>query len=129
MRPHIDALGYLHLLWGGLGVLLGTAMGVLAFGTHLALEGGRGGPELASVGFLALVALLLVSGGAVQIVAGSGLLKRRSPGRSTALVFAVPNLLLPPFGTALGIYALWVLLNDDARREFGVAASHQVGHT
>jgi hypothetical protein len=75
------------------------------------------------------VAVLLAGGGAAQIVAGSGLLKRRGPGRSTALVFSVPNLLLPPFGTALGIYALWVLLNDDARREFGVATSHQVGHT
>jgi hypothetical protein len=24
-----------------------------------------------------------------------------------------------PFGTALSVYAFWVLLNDDARAEFG----------
>jgi hypothetical protein len=32
---------------------------------------------------------------------------------------AIPNLLIVPFGTALGFYTFWVLLNDDARREFG----------
>ena len=36
-----------------------------------------------------------------------------------ALILAVPNLIVVPFGTALGIYTFWVLLNDDARREFG----------
>jgi hypothetical protein len=29
------------------------------------------------------------------------------------------NLVLIPFGTALGVYTGWVLLNDDARRAFG----------
>ena len=119
MRLHIDALGFLHLLWGGLGVLTEVATGVLALGTHIALGGAHGRTELASVGFLAMVALLLVGGGVAQMVAGSGLLRRRGPGRVTPLVLAVPNLLFLPFGTALGIYAFWVLLNDDTRREFG----------
>jgi hypothetical protein len=36
-----------------------------------------------------------------------------------ALVLAVLNLIVVPFGTALGFYTFWVLLNNDARREFG----------
>ena len=43
----------------------------------------------------------------------------RAHGRAAALALAVPNLVIVPFGTALGVYTLWVLLNDDARRVFG----------
>ena len=38
--------------------------------------------------------------------------------RLAALGLAVPNLFVLPFGTALGIYALWVLLHDEARKMF-----------
>ncbi len=34
------------------------------------------------------------------------------------LGLAVGNLILLPFGTALGVYALWVLLKDEGRRLF-----------
>ena len=35
-----------------------------------------------------------------------------------ALGLAVGNLVLLPFGTALGAYACWVLLKDEGRRLF-----------
>ncbi len=34
------------------------------------------------------------------------------------LGLAVPNLFVLPFGTALGIYALWVLLHEETRETF-----------
>jgi len=47
------------------------------------------------------------------------LLKRRRPlGRVLSLGLAVVNLLVLPFGTAFGAYALWVLLTDEGRRLF-----------
>ena len=47
------------------------------------------------------------------------LLRRRRPlGRVLSLALAVVNLLVLPFGTALGVYALWVLLTNDGRRLF-----------
>ena len=39
-------------------------------------------------------------------------------GRLVTLGLAVPNLFLLPFGTALGIYAFWVLLHNEARHFF-----------
>ncbi len=54
-----------------------------------------------------------------MVLIGRSLARRHASGRVLALVCAVPNLLLVPFGTALGIYTFWVLLNDDARRDFG----------
>ena len=38
--------------------------------------------------------------------------------RLLALGLAVVNLVLLPFGTALGAYACWVLLKDEGRRVF-----------
>jgi hypothetical protein len=39
-------------------------------------------------------------------------------GRMLTLALALVDLLVLPFGTALGIYALWVLLTNDGRRLF-----------
>ena len=35
-----------------------------------------------------------------------------------AIMLAAVDLLLLPYGTALGIYALWVLLREEAKRIF-----------
>mgnify|MGYP006171462063 CR=1 FL=1 len=48
-----------------------------------------------------------------------GALRRREPaGRTVTLWLAVLNLFVLPFGTALGIYAFWVLLHNDNRALF-----------
>ena len=62
---------------------------------------------------------LFIVGGAATWFTGRALGRRRPAARRVALVLAVPNLLMVPFGTALSIYAFWVLLNDEARRAFG----------
>ena len=55
------------------------------------------------------------------------LLRGRQPlGRMVMLGLAVVNLLVFPFGTALGGYALWVLLNNEGRRVFEVPHSETV---
>jgi hypothetical protein len=41
------------------------------------------------------------------------------------LGLAVVNLLVFPFGTALGAYALWVLLTNEGRRLFEPGISQQ----
>jgi hypothetical protein len=46
-----------------------------------------------------------------SILAGIGLFKYQQWARILALVLAVLHILSFPLGTALGIYAFWVLLN------------------
>ena len=118
---HIDVLGLLHIVWGGLGILTGASLLFLAASTHLALirEASVGRAETAAVWVLATVGVGLSTGGIVCAISGQGLRAHRPQARISTLVMGVPNLLLVPFGTALGIYAFWVLLNDDARRLFG----------
>ena len=69
-------------------------------------------PLRTGIGFL-----LLVKAG-VSLIAGLGLLERQSWGRPLALVMAFIALLNVPFGTALGVYTLWVLMSPQADFEY-----------
>jgi hypothetical protein len=121
MRLHLDVLGWLHALGGAFGVVTGTSLLVLAVGTFLAQGAFPGASALASsVGWtLGACAIVFLAGGAAMIATGRAVLARRAAGRPAALGLALVNLVVLPFGTALGIYTFWALLNDDARREFG----------
>jgi hypothetical protein len=120
MRLHIDVLGTLHLVWGAFGVMTGLSLGILSVGTRVALAAGPFGlGEQAAVALLAIVGTVLVGGGAVSAMTGWAIKRRSRRGRLAALTLAIPNLVLVPFGTALGVYTFWVLLNNDARRAFG----------
>ncbi len=130
MRLHIDVLGWLHLVWGGFGLLTGCSLAVLAVGLRASLAGERFGVgEQAAVAILVVVGGLLMAAGLVAAMTGWFLRRLRGRARRAALIFAVPNLILVPFGTALGVYTFWVLLNDDARREFGHAPRAVSPHT
>jgi hypothetical protein len=121
VRLHIDALILLHRVWGAFGVLTGVSLALLALGTSVALRQvtAVGGPQQAAAGVLGVCAALLGGVGLGALVAARGLKHRRTSARAIALALAIPNLLAVPFGTVLGVYTFWVLLNDDARREFG----------
>ena len=56
--------------------------------------------------------------GSPGLGAGALLRRRLAIGRQMSLALAVVNLLILPFGTALGVYALWILLTSDGRRLF-----------
>ena len=51
-------------------------------------------------------------------ITGWGLLQRQSWGRMLAIVFGCVSLVDIPFGTALGIYTLWVLLPAQSEEEY-----------
>jgi hypothetical protein len=122
MRLHIDVLGWLYLVWGGFGLLTGGSLIILAVGARQALVGEAYGPgEQVAVGVLLTMGTTLLLAGAACAATGWSLRLTRARARVAALILAVPNLILVPFGTALGIYAFWVLLNNDARRVFGRA--------
>ena len=121
MLGHLELLGRLHLFFGAFGVLAGMSLVILSAGTSAAFvdvaidaEAGQAG-----VAILAICGGVLIGGGLALALAGRALDKRRRAGRLSALILAVPNLVIVPFGTALGVYTFWVLLNDEARREFG----------
>ncbi|HXW04846.1 MAG TPA: hypothetical protein VD833_06430 [Vicinamibacterales bacterium] len=120
MRQHLHLLHILHLVWGGIGLLLGASTLLLA-GAAVAIGAAsqtKGWSALATAMAFAACGLVLLAGGAANAWAGRALRRRRPLGRLVALGLAVPNLFVLPFGTALGVYSLWVLLHDETRREF-----------
>jgi hypothetical protein len=120
MKSHVNLLGILQLTWGGMGLLLGASLLLLAAGAA-AIARTPGGDPL-TAGFTAALfvvfALALALGGWANAWTGRALRQHRSPGRTGALILAVMNLFVLPFGTALAIYTFWVLLHNDARALF-----------
>jgi hypothetical protein len=120
MHPHLHLLGVLQMAWGGLGLLLGVVVLLLAVG---AVAIGVGAPQermaagITAAGFVVFAVALLAGGGA-NWWAGRALRRRQAAGRTTTLWLAVLNLFVLPFGPALGIYAFWVLLHDEHRAVF-----------
>lgn len=117
MRSHLRLLGILQLTWGAIGLLLGVALLLLAAGA--VAIGAMGTGERVAAGVTAftfgIFAAALLLGGAANAWAGRALRQAEPAGRTAVLWLSVPNLFVLPFGTALGVYAFWVLLHQDAR--------------
>jgi hypothetical protein len=119
VQRHVGILAILCTLWGALAMLVGVSLLLLSAGALAILFG----PDGSAVSFAAgVTATAFAVMGSVALLWGAAhvgasvLLRRRQPaGRFLTLGLAVVNLLVLPFGTALGAYALWILLTDESR--------------
>ncbi|HEY6893892.1 MAG TPA: hypothetical protein VI258_06980 [Rhodanobacteraceae bacterium] len=101
------------------------ALGFGAFAVIVsASRGGAGGQFAAGVTAAAFTTLAIIAivWGAAHVVVGVPLRRRRPTARILALMLGSVDLLLLPYGTALGAYALWVLLNEQGKELFKSAA-------
>jgi hypothetical protein len=119
---HIDLVGLLYIFAGGLSALVAGAslsLGLGALSLVWTAESERSGlaAGVAASLFLAL-GVALLAWAAVNAWAGRQLRDRRPWGRLAGLVLALVHLFVLPFGTALGVYSLWVLVHNEARLEF-----------
>ena len=117
---HIRLLGILWLAMSAFHLLPGLA--VLSMFGHGPSVWWSGRPEFV-LGFVRVFGIVFLAGGVLGIVAGWGLLDRQPWSRGLALVLGFVNLIHIPFGTALGIYTLWVLLPAQSEREFRARAA------
>jgi hypothetical protein len=120
MGKHIILLGWLYIVLSALGLLIALIVFTAVVGGGL-ISGDREAIAITSIvgsvvsGFLVL---LSVPG----IIAGIGLLKFRPWARMLALVLGILNLFNFPLGTALGVYTIWALLNDESTVVFEATA-------
>ena len=118
MRQHVPILGWCFIVYHGIVALVGIMIGLVVSGAGV-ISGEREAMFITgAVG--ALVAGFLIVISLPGIIAGIGLLKYRPWARILAIIIGVLHLLSFPFGTALGVYALYVLLNAEAPSIFGV---------
>lgn len=124
MRRHAEFLSALYVTWGAIFALVAVAGFALAGGAFaIAQSTGpvRFGSEMAArlTGVtITIIALIALVWAILHIVVGRQLKKYRPSARLMALGLAVGNVILFPFGTALGGYAFWTLLKEDGRALF-----------
>jgi hypothetical protein len=122
LERHVNLLGVLASLWGALAMLVGISMLLLAAGALATrLDPLGSGVDFAAgltAAIFALIGIFALLWGGAHAWAAILLRRRRPLGRFVSLGLAVVNLLVLPFGTAFGAYALWVLLTDEGRRLF-----------
>lgn len=113
MKKHIELLGILHLVYSGMALFVGAFCFILMSGIGLVAHDAVAMSILGTIGMIIclIISVLAIPG----IIAGIGLLKMKSWARIVAIIVGCLDLLHIPFGTALGVYTLWVLLNDESR--------------
>lgn len=65
-----------------------------------------------------VIAVTAICMAALALITGYGLLQRRPWGRTLSIVAAILALFKFPFGTALGIYTLWVMAPSTSGMEY-----------
>lgn len=115
---HLRALGMLWVAAGALVLITGFVVMAISSIARVAIPAtetvGRSvAPVVLSI--IGVTLFILAAGG---LLLGRGLLRHQPWARMAAIVLGIISLLQPPFGTALGIYTLWVLLPDQGGVEY-----------
>jgi hypothetical protein len=125
MKSHVDFLGVLFIVWGLLTVLIGVSTLALGVGAaSLITSASRGGGQVAAgltAAAFAALALIAILWGAAHVIVGVPLRRCTPWSRMIALMLGSVDLLLLPYGSALGVYALYVLLNEKSKALFVIA--------
>ena len=114
-QDHNKVIGIMHLIWGGFNAL--TLLILVPF--FLIFMGIIGSDPHAPPGlgvlfglFGALMFVIALVCGIPPVVAGYGMLKRRSWARVAGIISACLCALSFPFGTALCVYTFWFLFSE-----------------
>ena len=125
VQRHVKLLGLLWLALAALSTIGGIVLYVLAntLFAHLRDFGAPEAPTAFLRPLLSVVAILLLAKAAILFIAGWGLLQHERWARIVILVMAFISLFTNiPFGTALGIYTMWVLLPNESEKEYETLA-------
>ena len=120
VETHVRVLAILYLAFAGLSVLFGLGM-LLLTGAVSGIVGTSGDTGFA-IPFIRLggtaAAVFCFAWAVPGFVVGAGLLKRRPWARILGIVLSALSLMHVPFGTALGVYGLWILFHRDTEQLF-----------
>jgi hypothetical protein len=112
MKQHITVVAALNIGLGALGVLLSIITFVVLTGIGV-LSGDRDAlPILTFIAVIAAGFLAVIS--VPDTIGGIGLLKRQPWARILVLILSVLKLINFPLGTIVGVYSIWVLMQDEA---------------
>jgi hypothetical protein len=117
MDRHINLIGILWIVMGGLALIIGFIGFVILFGVSFIPDIEAEAPFiLRTIASIAVFLFALI--GLPQIIAGIGLIKKKEWGRILTLIVSFISLLSFPLGTALGIYSIIILVKEETIQLF-----------
>jgi hypothetical protein len=127
---HIHTLGIMWCVYGGYRAIGGVFGALFLAGLSAHRFGPFNGPNIfpfmhnapwmaGLAGFVAMMSLVFA---ALAFAVGFALINRKPWGRTLAIIIAILQLIKIPFGTALGIYTLWVLAPAQSAVEYDAIA-------
>jgi len=131
VQSHLQLLGIFWCVYGviraGSGILAGLFLLGIATPGFLGGFGARPNMPFAALApwmsGLAMVVVIIISVGAVlALLTGISLLMHKPWGRILSIVIGILALITIPFGTALGIYTLWVMAPSPSGAEYDAIA-------
>ena len=129
MSMHVNILGWLFV---GCGILFGLLGFMMIFAGQLLqrlplvapVPPDFPAPMAHFAGWVAgVVGLFVIAMGGGAAAAGAGLLQNKSWWRVLAIIMAILMLFKFPIGTAVGIYALWVLFSHEGQEYYKARAA------
>jgi hypothetical protein len=131
MRTHVKVLGVVYLAVGACMLLLALFL-FLTMGSVTGIVGATAEPRDAAIAIpilgIAGMALVIMFGvfSLPSLITGYGLLYFKSWARIVGIVLSAVSLINFPFGTAVGVYGLWVLLNKETERLFDISQGSSI---
>jgi len=123
MEKHVTLVAVLNIGFGILGVMIAIFVLIGMIVANIYVEDYDARKIIPIVGTAVFLFLLITS--IPEIIGGFGLLKRRPWARILILIVACLDLLWIPIGTIIGIYELWVLLQDKTVQLFNPASGKE----
>jgi len=121
VEEHVHLLSILWLAMSAFNSIGGVVLYIVA-NTLLAHLHEMGAPPEAPTGFLrpllSVIAIFILTKAACGFLTGWGLMRHEPWARVMALVLSFISLFNVPFGTAIGVYTMWVLLPSQSQQEY-----------
>ncbi len=114
MEKHLKILGVLFIIRGVLSLLGGMALIFVLGSIGFLINDIRVAAILGTIGIV--LGVIFIITGVPEIIAGWGLLIKKRWGRILGIIMGIINLFDVPLGTALGVYSLWVLFNQESEK-------------
>jgi len=117
MEKHVTLVSALHIGFGVLGLFIALIVFTAVVGGGVI----SGDPEAITITTIVgtSIASFIIMTSLPSIIGGIGLLKYKPWARVLILIVGCLDLFEIPVGTAIGIYSIWVLLNDETAQLFG----------
>jgi hypothetical protein len=127
VQAHTHLLGIVWLAISAFNTIAGVVLYVLAntLFAHMHELGAPQAPTAFLRPLLSVIGIFVLAKAAFGFMAGWGLLQREPWARILTLVLGFISLFNVPFGTAVGVYTLWVLLPQQSQEEYDAMAANR----